>query len=105
MNMSLIENNNMKKIVKRIEEDIDVDVESVKDILKEYCENDFLPFHTIQSNIEKLFGVDSIVKLQEVKNVFIETMCVCRENNWSDAEKNIRYTYGGFSIINIITGK
>lgn len=94
----------MKKIVKRIE-DVDVDVEGVKDILKEYCENDFLPFHTIQSKIEKLFGVDSIVKLQEVKNVFIETMCVCRENNWSDVEKDIRYTYGGFCIINIITGK
>ena len=99
MNMSLTENNNMKEIEKKI------DVEDVKVILKDYCENEFLPYHTIQPKIEKLFETDSIIKLQEVKNVFIETMCVCRENNWSDAEKDIRYTYGGFSIINIITGK
>ena len=82
-----------------------IDVEEVKDILRDYCENEFLPFDTIKPKLEKVFESYEIKKLQEVKNVFIETMCVCRENNWSDAEKNIRYTYGGFSIINIITGK
>ena len=78
-------------------------IDKVKEILKEYCEGKNTTFDMVKPKLLNLFSV--INRESEVKSIFIDTMLVCRENGWTDSQKDIRYTYGGYSIINVIEDK